>query len=71
MWLVTSCDINFSFCRKGKIDQKYFVFGEEAEEGEENNFQGRIKQILRVTLEALLAISEVQSTLLGLLSSNG
>lgn len=44
---------------KGKIDKKYFVFGEEAEEGEENNFQGRIKQILRVTLEALLAISEL------------
>jgi len=38
------------------------VFGEEAEEGEENCFQGRIKQILRVTLEALLTISEVAYT---------
>lgn len=45
---------------KGKIDKSLLVFGEEPEEGEDTHFKGRIKQLLRGTLDALLTIAEVR-----------
>lgn len=45
---------------KGKIDKNLYVFGEEPEEGEDTHFKGRIKQLLRGTLSALLTTSDVR-----------
>ena len=45
--------------KPGKIDKKYYIFGELHEEGEETNLIGRIKRILRESVDGLLAASEV------------
>lgn len=45
--------------RQGKIDKKYFVFGEDPEEGEDSHILGRIKRLLRETDIALLIDGEV------------
>ena len=45
--------------RSSKIDKKYFVFGEQPEEGEDLHLMGRITGVLRETLDGLLTASEV------------
>ena len=45
-----------------KIDRKYFVFGESAEDGEEEHFLGKIKRVLRDATDGLLAAGEVGHT---------
>ena len=47
--------------RSSKIDKKYFVFGEQPEEGEDLHLMGRITGVLRETLDGLLTASEVSS----------
>ena len=42
------------------IDKKYFVFGEQPEEGELDHFLGRIKRVLRETTDGVLAAAEVR-----------
>ncbi|KAK2168021.1 hypothetical protein LSH36_21g05004 [Paralvinella palmiformis] len=45
--------------KPGKIDKKYYIFGEFHEEGEETNLIGRIKRILRESTDGLLSAAEV------------
>ena len=50
--------------RQGKIDKKFFVFGEEPEENETAYLLGRIKHLLRETNISLLFDGEVILTYL-------